>query len=104
MSYSHSLCLQSAVKACSHCQYIVETDELSTAGQNSPTAALTEGHGKTEPGQDEDHETFKKAEQRRENQEKESLKTQIRELEQELVQTKLQMVEAKCKIQVHIGT
>uniref|UniRef100_A0A4W6E6B7 RAB GTPase activating protein 1-like 2 n=1 Tax=Lates calcarifer TaxID=8187 RepID=A0A4W6E6B7_LATCA len=35
----------------------------------------------------------------RENQEKESLKTQIRELEQELVQTKLQMVEAKCKIQ-----
>uniref|UniRef100_A0A4W6E4R1 RAB GTPase activating protein 1-like 2 n=1 Tax=Lates calcarifer TaxID=8187 RepID=A0A4W6E4R1_LATCA len=46
-----------------------------------------------------DHETFKKAEQRRENQEKESLKTQIRELEQELVQTKLQMVEAKCKIQ-----
>uniref|UniRef100_A0A4W6E7G1 RAB GTPase activating protein 1-like 2 n=1 Tax=Lates calcarifer TaxID=8187 RepID=A0A4W6E7G1_LATCA len=60
--------LKSAVKACSHCQYI-------------------------------DHETFKKAEQRRENQEKESLKTQIRELEQELVQTKLQMVEAKCKIQ-----
>ncbi|GLD47915.1 rab GTPase-activating protein 1-like protein [Lates japonicus] len=79
--------LKSAVKACSHCQYIVETDELST------------GHGKTEPGQDEDHETLKKAEQRRENQEKESLKTQIRELEQELVQTKLQMVEAKCKIQ-----
>uniref|UniRef100_A0A3B5AIQ2 Rab GTPase-activating protein 1-like, isoform 10 n=1 Tax=Stegastes partitus TaxID=144197 RepID=A0A3B5AIQ2_9TELE len=37
--------------------------------------------------------------QRIEDREKESLRTQIRELEQELVQTKLQMVEAKCKIQ-----
>lgn len=31
--------------------------------------------------------------------EKESLRAQIRELEQELAQTKLQMVEAKCRIQ-----
>uniref|UniRef100_A0A8D0AVN2 RAB GTPase activating protein 1-like 2 n=1 Tax=Sander lucioperca TaxID=283035 RepID=A0A8D0AVN2_SANLU len=37
--------------------------------------------------------------QKRDNQEKASLKDQIRELEQELAKTKLQMVEAKCKIQ-----
>lgn len=33
-------------------------------------------------------------------QEEESLKAQIRELEQDLAQTKLKMVEAKCRIQV----
>ncbi|XP_040916806.1 rab GTPase-activating protein 1-like [Toxotes jaculatrix] len=89
--------LKSAVKACSRCQRVVETDEPSAAGQTSPTAALTEGHATTRPGQDD--EGPKEAEQRREDQEKESLKAQIRELEQELAQTKLQMVEAKCKIQ-----
>uniref|UniRef100_A0A3B4B4G9 RAB GTPase activating protein 1-like 2 n=1 Tax=Periophthalmus magnuspinnatus TaxID=409849 RepID=A0A3B4B4G9_9GOBI len=36
----------------------------------------------------------------RDGKEKESFKDQIRELEQELARTKLQMVEAKCKIQV----
>lgn len=41
-------------------------------------------------------------EQKRDNQEEEeeSLKAQIRELEQDLAQTKLKMVEARCKIQV----
>lgn len=46
----------------------------------------------------------KRAEQKRGDQEKESLKVQIGELEQELAQTKLQMVEAKCKIQVRPHT
>ena len=46
--------------------------------------------------------SHKRAEQRRDDQEKESFKAQIRELERELAQTKLQMVEAKCKIQVCI--
>lgn len=54
----------------------------------------------TEPGQEENTTGPREAEQRREDQEKESLKAQITELEQELAQTKLQMVEAKCKIQV----
>lgn len=40
------------------------------------------------------------AERRREEQEKLSLKAQIRGLEQALAKTKLQVVEAKCKIQV----
>ncbi len=34
------------------------------------------------------------------DEEKDSLKAQLRELELELAQTKLQLVEAKCKIQV----
>ena len=36
------------------------------------------------------------------DEEKDSLKAQLRELELELAQTKLQLVEAKCKIQVNI--
>lgn len=60
--------------------------------------SAAEGHGMTEPGQNED--SPKRAEQKRGDQEKEFLKVQIGELEQELAQTKLQMVEAKCKIQV----
>ncbi|XP_056248727.1 rab GTPase-activating protein 1-like [Seriola aureovittata] len=91
--------LKSAVKACARCRHLVERHEPPTAGETSQTAALTEGQGLTEAGQDEDDEGPEKAEQRREDQEKESIKVQIRELEQELVQTKLQMVEAKCKIQ-----
>lgn len=35
--------------------------------------------------------------------EKDSLKKQLREMELELAQTKLQLVEAKCKIQVSVG-
>lgn len=36
------------------------------------------------------------------DEEKDSLKAQLRELELELAQTKLQLVEAKCKIQVRV--
>lgn len=45
---------------------------------------------------------MEKAPRKSSEQENESLKAQIRELEQELAQTKLQMVEAKCKIQVRV--
>nr|XP_019953534.1 PREDICTED: rab GTPase-activating protein 1-like isoform X2 [Paralichthys olivaceus] len=85
--------LKSAVKACSRCQHIVDTDEPS-----SPAAAQTEGLVMTRAW-DEDSAAPNKAEQRRQEQERESLRAQIRELEQELAQTKLQMVEAKCEIQ-----
>ncbi|XP_035530294.1 rab GTPase-activating protein 1-like [Morone saxatilis] len=88
--------LKSAMKACARCRHVVELDEPSPTTQD--TAAL-EGHGMTEPGQNEGSESPRKAELWRDNQEKESLKAQIRELEQELAQTKLQMVESKCKIQ-----
>lgn len=38
------------------------------------------------------------------DEEKEGLKNQLREMELELAQTKLQLVEAECKIQVHKDT
>lgn len=38
------------------------------------------------------------------DEEKEGLKNQLREMELELAQTKLQLVEAECKIQVHEHT
>lgn len=38
------------------------------------------------------------------DEEKDSLKAQLRELELELAQTKLQLVEAKCRIQVRVQT
>ncbi|XP_042356881.1 rab GTPase-activating protein 1-like [Plectropomus leopardus] len=91
--------LKSAVKACSLCRHVVESDEPSATAQKSPTAAATEGRGTSELGREEDSKGLRKAEQRGDDQEKESLKTQIRDLEQELAKTKLQMVEAKCKIQ-----
>nr|XP_046269190.1 rab GTPase-activating protein 1-like isoform X2 [Scatophagus argus] len=86
--------LKTAVRVCSHCQHILDSVEPSTTAQNS---AVMEGNGTTEPDQNE--ESPKETEQKRDFQEKEAFKTQIRELEQELAQTKLQMVEAKCKIQ-----
>ncbi|XP_070835719.1 rab GTPase-activating protein 1-like [Chaetodon trifascialis] len=82
--------LKSAARACPHCQCVVDSDEASATAQGSTTI---EGH------RNEASESLKKAEQRSDDQENESLKAQIRELEQELAQTKLQMVEAKCKIQ-----
>ncbi|KAK5857644.1 hypothetical protein PBY51_010872 [Eleginops maclovinus] len=88
--------LKSAVKACSRCQHIVESD---AADQKSPTEAAMEGHGNTDPGRQEDEKSLKKAEQRRIEKEKESLRTEVMELEQELANTKLQMVESKCKFQ-----
>ncbi|XP_075964738.1 rab GTPase-activating protein 1-like [Anarhichas minor] len=89
--------LESAVKCCRH---IVESDEPSATVRKSPTAAAAiEVHGMTEPCREEDDEGPKKARQRGDDREKESLRAQIGELEQELATTKLQMVESKCKIQ-----
>ncbi|XP_041669248.1 rab GTPase-activating protein 1-like isoform X1 [Cheilinus undulatus] len=88
--------LKTAIKACSRCQHLIEESEETTTAENS---ARAEGHQTSESDQDEDSREPKKADQRGDDQENESLKAQIRELEKELAQTKLQMVEAKCKIQ-----
>lgn len=72
--------------ACPRCRHLAES-----AG---PTAAAQDSEGR-----EADHN--KDSPQRaRDNQEEDSLKAQMRELEQDLAQTKLKMVEAKCKIQV----
>ncbi|KAG8013252.1 Rab GTPase-activating protein 1-like [Nibea albiflora] len=88
--------LKSAMKVCSRCRHVADSDKPSVTAQE-PAAA--EGHETPDPGRNEDSESLKKAEQRGDDEEKESLKAQIRELEQDLAQTKLQMVESKCKIQ-----
>nr|XP_020469624.1 rab GTPase-activating protein 1-like [Monopterus albus] len=88
--------LKSAVKACSRCQHTMETDEPSAADQNP---LMAEGQGMAEQSQHEDSKGPTEAARRREEQEEEALRAQIKEVEQELAQTKLQMVEAKCKIQ-----
>lgn len=54
----------------------------------------------TDQGREESNQPSQRDGWIREDQEKESLKVQIRELEKELAQTKLQVVEANCKIQV----
>ncbi|XP_051806399.1 rab GTPase-activating protein 1-like [Acanthochromis polyacanthus] len=95
--------LKSVMRACSCCQHTVESDELSDAGQSCEAAGETEGRGMAEQSEEENDARFRREEQRREqrrvDREKESLRAQIRALERELVQTKLQMVEANCKIQ-----
>ncbi|XP_012709376.2 rab GTPase-activating protein 1-like isoform X1 [Fundulus heteroclitus] len=88
--------LKSTLAACSQCRHVAEAI---TAGRSSETAAPTEGKEATEQGRQESSETPPRADWIREDQEKESLSAQIRELEKELVQTKLQVVEANCKIQ-----
>lgn len=91
--------LKSVMRACSCCQHAVESDDLSGAGQSCDAAGETEGRGMAEQGREESDASSRREEQRRENREKESLRAQIRALERELVQAKLQMVEANCKIQ-----
>ncbi|XP_028251520.1 rab GTPase-activating protein 1-like [Parambassis ranga] len=92
--------LKSAIKSCSRCQHFVESDEPFTEGENSDTAEQTGGQGSTEQNRETGNEASMRAEQRKEDQdETEYFRTHTRELEQELAQTKLQMVEAKCKIQ-----
>ncbi|XP_047466197.1 rab GTPase-activating protein 1-like [Mugil cephalus] len=96
--------LKSAINACSRCRHTVEAFEPTGERRDSETAAETEGRVAAEQGREEEEEEEedggpRKEEQRREELEKESLRAQIRELEQELAQTKLQMVEAKCTIQ-----
>lgn len=71
---------------------------------HSSGSSPTEADGESQLSPDEDGDTKGSGEaevaKRREDQEREALSAQIRELERELAQTKLQMVEAKCKIQV----
>lgn len=88
--------LKSTMKACSRCQHIAESI---TSCSNPETEVETEGLEVPEPCREENTGGPTQEDRRREDQEKESLRVQIRELEQELAQTKLQMVEAKCKIQ-----
>ncbi|XP_055361859.1 rab GTPase-activating protein 1-like isoform X2 [Betta splendens] len=76
--------LKRAVEACPRCRR--------AAGAERPSTPESEV---TEPGREEDG-TGPRPERDRE---RESVRAQIRELEQELAQTKLQMVEANCKIQ-----
>ncbi|XP_030575211.1 rab GTPase-activating protein 1-like [Archocentrus centrarchus] len=91
--------LKSAIKACSHCQHTVKSDEPFDIGENSETEEQTDHQRISEQGREEKAEGSRMEEQKRREQEKEVLRAQIRELEQELVQTKLQMVETTCKIQ-----
>uniref|UniRef100_A0A3P8T617 RAB GTPase activating protein 1-like 2 n=1 Tax=Amphiprion percula TaxID=161767 RepID=A0A3P8T617_AMPPE len=90
---------KSVMRACSCCQHTVESDDLSDAGQSCEAAGETEGRGMAKQGMQENDACSRREEQRRAHREKESLRAQIRALERELVQTKLQMVEANCKIQ-----
>ncbi|XP_061599805.1 rab GTPase-activating protein 1-like [Cololabis saira] len=88
--------LKRAIKTCSHCRGVAESN---TAGHDSETAAGTESPELTEKSREERGADPTPGDQRSEDQEKKSLRAQIRELEHELAQTKLQMVEANCKIQ-----
>lgn len=89
------------MKACSHCQHVLATAESSIIGGRTTSAdAETHGQRTTERDVPEGSEAQNEAEQK-EEQENDSLKDHIRELEKELAQTKLQLVESKCKIQVN---
>ncbi|KAM4724343.1 rab GTPase-activating protein 1-like isoform 1-T1 [Anableps anableps] len=88
--------LKSTIEACSECRHIAESI---TAGHSSETLVHVEGQEVTEQSRQESNESPQQGDRNRKDQEKESLKAQIRELEKELVQTKLQVVEANCKIQ-----
>nr|XP_057946084.1 rab GTPase-activating protein 1-like [Doryrhamphus excisus] len=82
--------LKSKMKACPHCHHAEESEKES---------ASSEDPGLVVPGWGRKHAGPSEAQQRREDQEKASLTAQIRQLEKELAQTKLQIVEAKCRIQ-----
>ncbi|KAM9777220.1 rab GTPase-activating protein 1-like [Neosynchiropus ocellatus] len=78
--------LQSAVRSCSHCGHVLPPDlqreSEEGAAEDARTAESKDAGAMEGEGGD-----------------KAQLRAQIRELEQELASTKLQMVEAKCKIQ-----
>ncbi|XP_015243310.1 PREDICTED: rab GTPase-activating protein 1-like, isoform 10 isoform X1 [Cyprinodon variegatus] len=88
--------LKSKIEACSQCRPVAESI---MTGHRSETAPSTEGQEVTDQGREESNQPSQRDGWIREDQEKESLKVQIRELEKELAQTKLQVVEANCKIQ-----
>ncbi|XP_061700315.1 rab GTPase-activating protein 1-like isoform X2 [Syngnathoides biaculeatus] len=83
--------LENAAKACPQCR---RHDGQTAAGESDASPALS-----PPPEWDRRLSGPSEAQLRRENQEKESLRAQIRQLEKELAQTKLQVVEANCKIQ-----
>uniref|UniRef100_A0A3P9P0G3 RAB GTPase activating protein 1-like 2 n=1 Tax=Poecilia reticulata TaxID=8081 RepID=A0A3P9P0G3_POERE len=76
-----------------------ELDALKVKSIPAGHGADTPVHVEVEPGGRESDESPRQQGRNRKDQEKESLKAQIRELEKELAQTKLQVVEANCKIQ-----
>ncbi|XP_028293563.1 rab GTPase-activating protein 1-like [Gouania willdenowi] len=78
--------IKSKVRSCPHCRHVVPLDQTSTDDQIPETTANLE--------------IREKISDQRENQENEVLKALLQKLEQDLVQTKLQMVEAQCRIQV----
>lgn len=80
------------MRLCSQCRHVRDPEEATANAEDE--GAIESSHSERVQG---------KAPWRRNERENESLKEQIRELEQELAQTKLQMVEAKCKIQVRVG-
>ncbi|XP_036808033.1 rab GTPase-activating protein 1-like [Oncorhynchus mykiss] len=91
--------LRNAVLACSRCRQAL--DSLVMEGFGS-TAPYQRSISTREPGQQRDQETEPDQQTtgtREQDQEKVCLSDQVTELEKELAQTKLQMVEAKCKIQ-----
>lgn len=83
---------------CSRCRLAADLDEAPKAAED----LASEGQGTSESTYRESGQ--ERILQKRDEQEEELLKVQIRELEQDLAQTKLQMVEAKCKIQVRTDT
>uniref|UniRef100_A0A672ZP24 RAB GTPase activating protein 1-like 2 n=1 Tax=Sphaeramia orbicularis TaxID=375764 RepID=A0A672ZP24_9TELE len=89
---------QKSVKACRRCRHVIESVSAAPSDQDEHGSA--EGFTTEEQNQDKDNKDRRKVTKTRVDQEKESLRAQIRDLEQELAQTKLQVVEAKCKIQV----
>lgn len=78
------------MRLCSQCRLLADPDEAAADTEDSTSESKSEC-------------VQEKAPRKSSERENESLKAQIRELEQELAQTKLQMVEAKCKIQVRVG-
>ncbi|XP_056152396.1 rab GTPase-activating protein 1-like [Lampris incognitus] len=82
--------LKNAMVACTHCRHVVEEDN---PGNPRPSREEDVAGGR------ESDRGRRRREEQRWDEEMESLSAQVRELEKELAQTKLQMVEAKCKIQ-----
>ncbi|XP_061650514.1 rab GTPase-activating protein 1-like [Phyllopteryx taeniolatus] len=97
--------LKSVVRACPRCCHHVaqsEDDGESSAHTSHASPSLSPPHNGSVgvvPEWEQQRLGPTEAQLRRENQEKASVKTQIRQLEKELAQTKLQVVEANCKIQ-----
>lgn len=76
---------QAAARACPRCRLLTESSAPQTSDQDP------EDHRANQDSPEQMQET---------EDESQSLRAQIRELEQDLAQTKLKMVEAKCRIQV----